>query len=114
MKHHYPALSFAASLLLISLTPAVSFAATVQWGGGSGDWGDATKWSSGTVPGKNDDVVIADPNGDVNVTISSGAISVNSLVSDGTMQLSGGTLQLANTFRASGAERPCYNLIFYK
>ena len=35
-----------------------SYAATVTWNGGFGFWGQANRWSTGTVPGPNDYVVI--------------------------------------------------------
>jgi hypothetical protein len=80
-------------LVLIAL---ISFphahAANVSWIGGSGSWQDAAKWSSGTVPGQADNVLI-----DVasNITVSyNGTSSVRSVNSKETLQLQGGSLEV--------------------
>jgi hypothetical protein len=44
--------------LLILLLPCALFAQTSTWLGGPGNWNDASKWSSGIIPGVNDSVVI--------------------------------------------------------
>jgi hypothetical protein len=84
-----------------------SIAGTVTWLGGSGDWGAATNWSTGTLPGANDDVVVGS-GASITVTHSSGTDTVKSLTSQQAFQLSGGTLtvsgtvQVNNTFTLAG------------
>ena len=46
------------TILFSSLISYSSYAATVTWNGGFGFWGQANRWSTGTVPGPNDYVVI--------------------------------------------------------
>ena len=68
-------------------------ASTASWSGPStGDWATAANWSSGVLPGVNDDVTI--PSG-VTVTHSGGTDSVHSLTAQGSLVLSGGSLSLA-------------------
>ena len=67
----------------------------VGWiGPTAGDWATAANWSTGVLPGLNDDVSI--PSG-VTVTHSSGTDSVHSLRGQGSLVLSGGSLSLAAT-----------------
>jgi RHS repeat-associated protein len=78
--------------------------ATVFWAvDTSGDWIDPAKWSTGSVPGPNDDVVIS-RSVPVTVTLSAGDQSVHSLESNnqGTLVLSGGSLTLADASTAAG------------
>ena len=75
-------------------------AATVTWIGGSGDWNTVTNWSTGALPGVNDNVIIA-PAGNITVTHSSGTHTVNSIQSTEAFVLSGGLLAVATTFLAS-------------
>lgn len=54
--------------LLLIIAFHNSYAVTVTWNGGSGFWGQANRWSTGTVPTSLDDVIITDgfvviPNG---------------------------------------------------
>lgn len=84
---------------LSALTAQVS-AATVSWVGGSGDWDTPSNWSTATLPGPNDDVVIDRP-GDITVTHSSGTHSVKSLQSQEAFFLSGGSLTVSNTVQVN-------------
>src|SRR5262249_55407201 len=78
---------------------------TVTWVGGSGDWNTPASWSTGNLPGPQDDVVI--DRAGVTVTHSSGTHRVNSLVTaNGTFQLSGGALDVATTVRGNSAFQP--------
>jgi hypothetical protein len=73
-------------------------AATVSWVGQSGDWSTVGNWSTGSLPGLSDDVVI--PTGtSITVTHSTGSDTVNSIVSHQAFTLSGGSLSVANTFQ---------------
>ena len=98
-----PALLIAMAVLVVYQSKA----ATVSWIGGSGDWNTPTNWSSGALPGPDDDVVIDRP-GDSTVTHSSGAHTVKSVQSQEGFVLSGGsltvsgTIQVNNTFTLSG------------
>jgi len=65
---------------LSSLISQPLSAATVSWIGGSGDWNTTANWSTGALPGPDDDVVIDRP-GDITVTHSGGAHSVKSILS---------------------------------
>jgi hypothetical protein len=77
----------------------------------SGFWDETAKWSSGTVPGPNDVVLIDRPAGPYVVTHRSGNNAVRALTSTEAFVLSGGTLtvsnfsQLENTFQMSGGTR---------
>jgi hypothetical protein len=69
--------------------------AQVNWiNPAGGDWATPTNWSTDTVPGVADDVVINVPN-NVTVTHSRGADMVHSLVSNDALVLSGGSLDFA-------------------
>jgi hypothetical protein len=76
---------------------------TVTWiNPNGGDWSDGSSWSTGSVPGANDDVVI-----DMPVTVTHSAAqtdTVHSLTesSGSTLELSGGTLSFATTFTING------------
>ena len=67
---------------------------TVTWVGGNGDWNTAANWSTGSVPGTNDDVLLDDA--DVTVTISSGVKLVRSINGVGGLQLNSGTSLTVN------------------
>ncbi len=90
----------AIALLLASLIPQPLQAATVAWVGGSGDWNTPGNWSTGALPGANDDVVIDRP-GDITVTHSSAANSVKSLLSEEAFVLSGGSLTVSGTVQVN-------------
>ena len=85
-----------AFLLIATLQPMR--AETVSWVGQSGDWSTATNWSTGSLPGPSDDVVI--PAGSsITVTHSTGSDTVNSIVCHQPFTLSGGSLSVSNTFQ---------------
>lgn len=59
--HHQLAFRIVVGLIFLStLTPQLA-AATVTWIGDSGDWSEPTHWSTGALPGPDDDVVIDVP-----------------------------------------------------
>ncbi|HXP60111.1 MAG TPA: hypothetical protein VN829_06440, partial [Dongiaceae bacterium] len=89
-----------AALLALLATVAVR-AATVTWTGGSGDWSAPANWSSGALPGTNDDVVIG-PGPAITVTHSSGSDAVSSIQSQQAFVLSGGSLAVSASFQANG------------
>ncbi len=72
-----------------------------QWLGGSGDWTDASHWSTGRLPGSNDDVVIDDG---ATVAFNTSA-EVHSLVVGSTsgLNLAGGGLTLDNASSLQGS-----------
>ncbi len=63
-----------------------------------GYWDDPSNWSTGKVPGVNDDVGIDQPGGTA-ITFRTGNVTVNSLTSNNPFILSGGTLNLASSSR---------------
>lgn len=70
---------------------------TVRWANpAGGDWADAANWDTGAVPGPDDDVVINMP-GNVMITHTAGDDAVHSLMSRNLLNLSGGSLELADT-----------------
>ncbi|MCR9294671.1 MAG: hypothetical protein NXI32_18290, partial [bacterium] len=73
--------------------------AVVNWDGGGGDlnWNNPANWDTDQLPGVGDDVVIADIAPDIAIVHSSGTTSINSLVSDEALVISGGTLEIATT-----------------
>jgi hypothetical protein len=87
---------FCLALLALTLAPTLQ-AGVVSWAGGSGDWNTATNWSTGTLPGPDDEVVINSALGASTITHSSGAHSVKSLVSQCAFQLTGGSLTILQT-----------------
>jgi hypothetical protein len=78
----------------------IPFTPTVFWVGGSGDWNTATNWSTGVVPGTNDDILI-NVQGDVLVTHSSGTHISRRLFSQNAIVLSGGSLTISNTVQVN-------------
>ena len=73
----------------------------MSWVGGSGDWNTATNWSTGALPGPGDDVVISPVDMSSTITHSSGAHTVNSLMSQVAFQLTGGSLTVSNTVQVN-------------
>jgi hypothetical protein len=68
----------------------------------SGDWSDATKWSTNpSLPGPTDDVFIN--HSGITVSVSSGTHSVKSLFSQASVTISGGTLNLAQASTIGGS-----------
>ena len=68
----------------------------------SGNWDVGSNWSTGQVPGPNDDVVINVSGATPTVTINSGSVSVNSLMATDPLVIGGGSLALAGTSTISG------------
>ena len=85
--------------LFLTFLPSLH-GATVTWIGGSGDWNTATNWSTGSLPGTNDNVVIG-AGASITVTHSSGTHTVSSVQSQQAFVLSGGSLTVSNTFQAN-------------
>jgi methionine-rich copper-binding protein CopC len=66
-----------------------------------GNWNTAANWSTGVVPIATDDVfipVLSSP-----VVISSGAVTIQSLISNGSVTLSGGTLTINGDSQINGS-----------
>src|SRR5262249_34469126 len=71
--------------------------ATVYWiNPDGGDWAVPGNWSTGSLPGINDDAVIELP-GNYTVSHSGGATIIRSLLSERAFTLSGGSLSVAAT-----------------
>ena len=60
----------------------------------SGNWNVGSNWSTGTVPGPGDDVIINE-SGSPTITVSSGTQSVNSVTATDPIAISGGSLAVA-------------------
>ncbi len=88
---------------MVGMLGSLAWAGTVRWISGSGDWGDASKWSTGVVPGTNDDAVIDTSDGAITVTISSGIVQVNSIQCQETLLLNGGTVLGGTILTTNGA-----------
>ena len=90
-----------AAALLALVVPATSTAApcTITFDGGEGtsSWHDAANWTTDAVPGPSDHVCI----GNVPVNYSTGDTSILSLQSQGTLELTGGSLSLTDATNAS-------------
>ena len=99
-RRRRPAPGWCCALVVLLATLAVR-AATVTWTGGSGDWSTPADWSTGALPGTNDDVVIG-PGPATIVTHSSGADAVRSIRSEQAFVLSGGSLAVSSLFQADG------------
>jgi hypothetical protein len=67
-------------LLVACLTPILAYSQTDVWKGGSGSWGDASKWTAG-VPTAASNVFIDNGNGPASVTLN-GGYSCNTLTID--------------------------------
>jgi phage baseplate assembly protein gpV len=68
----------------------------------SGNWNLGSNWSTGTVPGPGDDVVINVFGASPTVTISSNVESVHSITTDDPLDISGGGLTVAASSTISG------------
>src|ERR1039458_4112598 len=90
---------FVAGLWFLTFLPALR-GATVTWIGDSGDWNAATNWSTGSLPGTNDNVVIG-AGASITVTHSSGTHTVSSVQSQQAFVLSGGSLTVSNTVQVN-------------
>ncbi len=80
---------------------------TVSWdGGGDGSsWSDVANWDAGGIdqlPSNGDDVVIDLPGADPTVIYSGGSLTLNSLVSNEDLTLTGGTLTLTGAAQING------------
>jgi hypothetical protein len=69
-----------AAILLWAISPILAFSQTDIWKGGSGSWGDASKWSAG-VPTSTSNVFIDNGNGPAAVTLN-GGYNCNNLTID--------------------------------
>ncbi|HMF38210.1 MAG TPA: hypothetical protein VKF17_16310, partial [Isosphaeraceae bacterium] len=89
------------NLVLEALEPR-TLLSTVYWSvNSSGDWDVPTNWSSGTLPGPGDDVVIDKPG--VTVTYRIGSSTIHSLDDQDAFVLSGGTLTASTTLQVKGS-----------
>ena len=86
--------------IILALPNLSSAACTETWTGAAGDglWQTAGNWSPAGVPGPTDDACIGVA---FSVTLSAGAQSINSLTSDGTLTISGGSLDIATASTAN-------------
>src|SRR5262249_18624322 len=90
-------------LLALAPAPAAAGIGPVQWVGGSGDWNTASNWSTGKVPGPDDDVVINVP-ASISVTISSGSQQARSLQSQEALTIAtGAALTVTGASAVQGA-----------
>src|SRR5512132_1923905 len=94
-------MALAAALLSLvvtaSSTAAPACTTTFDGGAGTSSWHDPANWTTDAVPGPSDHVCI--PN--VSVNYSTGDTSILSLQSQGTLELTGGSLSLTDTTNAS-------------
>jgi hypothetical protein len=88
-----PILSYAAD----SVTAGVRASLELSWDGGGDDflWTNALNWSSDTLPGSNDHVVVNQPG--QTITLASGAYSIYSLLFDANFSFTGGSLNVATS-----------------
>jgi len=88
---------------LAALNTLDAVAATVSWAtDNNGYWDVASNWSTGSVPGADDVVVIDRAGANPTVTLRSGAQSIKSLDSRESLVMSGGSLTLAEESRIEG------------
>ena len=84
----------------VEFDPAID--TVVQWTNPAGGfWDVASNWSTGSLPGANDNVLIDLPTG-VTVTHRTGTTQINRLHATGDLSLSGGTLDVATTIQVDG------------
>ena len=79
--------------------------AHVTWDGGGGEdtsWTNRFNWSGDTLPGAGDDVTI-DVAANPTIRIGSGAQAIQSLVSNEALNISGGSLRVAETAQVNGS-----------
>ncbi|HZV32985.1 MAG TPA: hypothetical protein VFB72_00280, partial [Verrucomicrobiae bacterium] len=70
--------NYGSFIVSFQVATAAPLPTTVTWVGGTGDWSVSSNWSTGALPGANDDVVI--PAGPaITVTHSTGSDTVNSI-----------------------------------
>ena len=84
--------------VIIATSPKPARCAAVSWtSDAAGSWSAAANWNSyPNLPAASDDVTIDDPNAEITVTHSTGSDSINSLSSNESLIVSGGTLSLAS------------------
>jgi len=93
---------FASQFLTPVIAPA--YAADVSWlSDSSGNWSTPENWSSGTVPGPNDDVIIDRPSSQVTVTVNSGNITIKSLTATDALNITDGTFKITSQSTISGS-----------
>jgi hypothetical protein len=61
----------------------------------NGEWNDPINWSTGAVPGPNDDVIIDTASFDITITHGSGNVQIRNLTTYERLQINGGTLELS-------------------
>ena len=94
-KNRRLALGPALLAFLWAMVSGRALAATVTWiGPAAGDWTQPGSWSSGTLPGPGDDVIVG-AGSLVTLTHSGGISQVRSLTLTGTLRLTGGALSLS-------------------
>jgi hypothetical protein len=84
----------AAAMTTVANVPAGQQAVWINPAGG--DWGVASNWQSGVVPGLNDDVTINEPNNPI-ITYSGGSATVANITSSDPIALTGGSLTVNGT-----------------
>ena len=99
MKTHILWLRTTCCATLFFFALAGASGATVTWTGGSGDWANTNHWSTGALPGPNDDVVITTNGAAIVVSHSTGTDQVNSITSQGTLDITGGSLLVAGNLQ---------------
>ena len=77
----------------------------VSWdGGGDGiNWTDPLNWSGNALPGAADDVVISLPSSNPTIQLASGSQSIKSLSCAESLNITGGTLSIANASQISAS-----------
>jgi hypothetical protein len=90
------------AILVLMLAASTVAAGTVSWVGGSGDWDAPGNWSSGILPGQDDDVLIDLP-GNLTITHSSGTHLVKSIQCQEDFVLSGGSLSVSTAAQFAAA-----------
>ena len=79
-----------------TITGGVVSPTTVEWiSSSSGNWNVASNWSTGAVPGSNQEVIIDVPGASPTVTINSGSQSVYSITANDPLSITGGSLTVA-------------------
>ncbi len=69
----------------------------------SGDWDDPANWSTGTVPGPEDEAFISLPAVDITVTYSGGASTIANLRSSESLVISSGSMTVTGLSKITGA-----------
>ena len=86
-----------------TITGGVISPITVNWvGTASGNWNVGSNWSTGVVPTSNEEVIINVPGATPTITISSGALSVYSIMASDPISITGGSLAVTSASTISG------------